>query len=304
MLLLGHGPHYIGPPLGIIHEAAKQFAACGRFRLCRMTIALGLLAHRGVVIAADREQSDGTLKSDQGKIQTGWVRNRGSIAISGAGNGPYLDSLSSDLMDWFSNDKTQFEVDKFGEELRSKNHDFYQRSVLPFAPYLESVDYELLVALAPAPTVEEIALAKELGGLPGKHPNLWTSHKLSVLKEEPFAAVGVGRTTANSLLLKYWVPSLPLEIAATLATYIVYQVKRTVKDVGLETDVLVISGGLPHHLTRQEISAMEARFSEYEDAERENLFYCFGGDLTQLEKVEGKVGDHCCPVKAQGSGCK
>jgi hypothetical protein len=37
-----------------------------------MTIAIGLLAGRGVVIAADREQSDGTLKSEQSKIDTRW----------------------------------------------------------------------------------------------------------------------------------------------------------------------------------------------------------------------------------------
>lgn len=257
-----------------------------------MTVAIGLLADRGVVIAADREQSDGALKSEQGKIISAWIANRGSIAISGAGNGPYLDSLSSEIMEWFGHDKTPLEFGKFGEELKRKNRDFYKASVMPFVPYEDLADYELLVAFAPSPTKQEVILAKKLGGSPGRSPALWTSHKLSLLKEEPFAAVGVGRTAANSLLLKYWVPSLSIEIAATLATYIVYQVKRTVKDVGLQTDVLVISGSLPHHLLRHEISAMESKFEEYEDAERESLFVCFGGDLVKLEQFGGKIGDH------------
>jgi hypothetical protein len=257
-----------------------------------MTVAIGLLADRGVVIAADREQSDGALKTEQGKIITAWIANRGSIAISGAGNGPYLDSLGSEIMKWFEAEKKVLEFSKFEEELELKNHDFYSHSVMPFVPYDDSVDYELLVAFAPSPTKQEVMLAKKLRASPGRSPALWTSHKLSVLKEEPFAAVGVGRTAANSLLLKYWVPSLSIAIAATLVTYIVYEVKRTVKGVGLQTDVLVISGSVPHHLPRHEISAMESKFEEYEDAEGESLFVCFGGDLAQLEQFGGKVGDH------------
>jgi 20S proteasome alpha/beta subunit len=280
---------YIGPPLGIIKAEPRQSSL---LRRRRMTIALGMLAQGGIVIAADREQSDETLKSEQGKIHTFWRVNRGTVAISGAGNGPYLDALTAEVQDWFMDDNTKFKASEFGKELRSTNHAFYKKSVLPFVPYESSVDYELLVGFAPSPTRMEIAMAKKFGGAVGGRRTLWTSHKLSVLKEEPFCAVGIGRTTAHSLLLKYGVPFISIEIAATLAAYIVYQVKRTVRDVGLETDVLVISGGFPHHLTRHEITAMESRFSEYEDSERENLFYCFGGDLPHLEQVGGKLGDH------------
>lgn len=281
-------PLYIGPPLGIIKATPVP-----QLRRHRMTIALGMLAQGGIVIAADREQSDETLKSEQGKIHSFWRVNRGTVAISGAGNGPYLDAITSEIQEWFMDDETKFKSSEFGKEVRGKNHEFYTKSVLPFAPYESSVDYELLVAFAPAPTKMEVAMAKKFGGVLGGRRKLWTSHKLSVLQEDPFAAVGIGRTTAHSLLLKYWVPFISIEIAATLAAYIVYQVKRTVKDVGLETDVLVVSGGLPHHLTRHEISAMEARFAEYEYSECENLFYSFGGNLPHLEQIGGgKLGDH------------
>src|SRR5579883_1591102 len=101
MLSLGHDPHpknkftlHIGPPLGILRREPKQR------RRTRMTVALGLLAaHGGLVIAADREQTDGPMKSEQGKIMGTLVRNRGSLAVSGAGNGPYIDSLSSQIIE-------------------------------------------------------------------------------------------------------------------------------------------------------------------------------------------------------------
>jgi hypothetical protein len=247
-------------------------------RRCRMTIALGLLAAGGAVIAADREESDGTLKTDQGKIGGLWRATRGCLAVSGAGNGPYLDSLTASLVDWFNADKTDFKADTFGEELRRRHHEFYKRSVLPFAPYEESVDYELLVCFDPAPTPGDIALAAKVGGTPGKRCELWKSHKLSLLKVEPFAAVGCGATTAKLLLSKFWVSSIPLEIAVSLAAYVAYHVKRTVKDVGLDTDIMVIKKNfIPYYLPSAEISEMEAKFAEYEYAERRTCITALAG---------------------------
>jgi hypothetical protein len=257
-----------------------------------LTIALGILAHGGAVIAADREQSDRTLKTDQAKIRGQWVAGRGSLAVSGAGNGPYLDSLTAELIEWFKNDQVQFDPKKFGEELRTKNHAFYESSVLPFAPYQEEVNYELLTCFAPSLTAGEIRFASKLGLMPQKECELWTSHKLSVVKEEYYAAVGCGATTAKALLARCWVPFIPLPVAINLACYVVYHVKRTVKDVGLDTDVMVFSGGIPMALSRDEITEMEAQFEEYGRIERENLYYCLGGDLKEHEELFGKPGDH------------
>jgi hypothetical protein len=254
---------------------------------------LGILVGGAAVIAADREESDGTLKSDQGKIGGAFVAGRGTLAISGAGNGPYLDSFTASMVDWFRAKGTDFEASAFGEELRRKNYEFYKRSVLPFAPYEESVDYELLACFYPAPTEGDIALASAIGGIPGKGCEMWTSHKLSLLKVEGFAAVGVGATTAKAMLAKLLVPFIPLEVAISLAAYVAYYVKRTVKDVGLDTDVLVINrDALPKYVPKEEISEMEAKFEEYGPVERANLYYCLGGNLSEQERFLGKPGDH------------
>ena len=62
-----------------------------------MTIAVGILASDGVVIAADREEGDGYLKTDTGKVSQTFKGTApiGSIAITGAGTGPYLDEAAS-----------------------------------------------------------------------------------------------------------------------------------------------------------------------------------------------------------------
>jgi hypothetical protein len=105
-------------------------------------------------------------------------------------------------VDWFRDTNSDFKADAFAEDLRRKHYEFYKRCVLPFVE--ESVDYELLACFDPAPTRREIALAAEFGGIPGKRPALWTSHKLTLLKAEPFAAVGCGAVTAKALLTKFW----------------------------------------------------------------------------------------------------
>jgi 20S proteasome alpha/beta subunit len=54
-----------------------------------MTIVLGILSSDGVVLAADREEEDGYLKNDRGKILNVFrgIQPVGSIAVSGAGDG-------------------------------------------------------------------------------------------------------------------------------------------------------------------------------------------------------------------------
>jgi hypothetical protein len=89
------------------------------------------------------------------------------------------------------------------------------------------------------------------------------------------------------------VPSIPLEVAVSLAAYVAYNVKRTVKDVGLDTDIMVIKRNtFPRWVEGDEISEMEAKFEEYKRVERESLYYCLGGNLTEQEQFFDEPGDH------------
>jgi hypothetical protein len=63
--------------------------------------------------------------------------------------------------------------------------------------------------------------------------------------------------------------------------------------VGLDTDIMVIKRNtFPRWVEGDEISEMEAKFEEYKRVERESLYYCLGGNLTEQEQFFGKPGDH------------
>jgi hypothetical protein len=246
----------------------------------RMTIALGILAGGGVVMAADRQETTGgTFKGSVGKVHAHWVRNQGTLAVSGAGDGPYIDSLHAEIVKWFKQDRTSpITEQEMEDELRRLHQAFYRDNVLPASqwPQNDVPDYDLLVAFSS----------------PWHGNALWTTHKLSVVKESEYAAVGIGATAAKSMLNRLGFPFMELEIAVTLAAYIVYQVKRTIDMVGLDTDIFEIRNHVPLVFSRQELTEMEAQFRTYENVERDNLFYYLGGDLSNRENVIGKPGGH------------
>jgi hypothetical protein len=71
-------------------------------------------------------------------------------------------------MEWFQAKNTSLEFSELAKELDKTNHAFYTRSLMPFVPYEDSSDYELLVAFAPSPTKEEVAMARKLRASPGR----------------------------------------------------------------------------------------------------------------------------------------
>ena len=249
-----------------------------------MTIALGILAAGGIVIAADRQQTEGTAKSNRGKVSAAWKAGRGGIVLSGAGDGPPLDAIAEEFRQWFTADTPPLKYEDIDTEIRRRHEEFYHRYVLPFSAYsdYERPDYELFVAASPI----------------NSSRGLWTSSKLVVNKEELFAAVGVGATTANALLNKFYVPAMPIEIAVSLAAYVVYQVKQSVDGVGFETDMFAIINHAPSPIGDDEISGMETHFRAYEKTERSNLYYDLGGDPTMPETLFGKSGDRESREKA------
>jgi 20S proteasome alpha/beta subunit len=109
-----------------------------------VTIALGIIARDGIVIAADREEGDGYLKTDRGKIlQVFRGRNPvGWIAISGAGNGPALDEVARLLGDTFCEEE-ESTAGQAKDALTKVHRSYYEKTVLPFAP-TERPDYELV----------------------------------------------------------------------------------------------------------------------------------------------------------------
>lgn len=232
-----------------------------------MTIALGLIAEDGVVIAADRQETEGDQKKEQGKIESLWAMTVGSLLVSGAGNGPYIDSMSKRLQTCFGGEGWEWcEVDEITERFKAVHSTFYSESVLPFSGYqpYERPDYELL-----------------FGCSIGNHAHLlWYSHKLTLNRVQEFRAVGVGASTAESLLAKFYARRLPLKVAISLAVYVVYQVKNSVEGCGFATDVMFTQiGSPPSRLAESAVQEMESAFAKYRLVERDELYRCIGGGM-------------------------
>jgi 20S proteasome alpha/beta subunit len=152
-----------------------------------MTIAIGIRASDGIVIAADREESDSYLKNDVGKIlQTFRGRSPiGWIGIAGAGNGPEIGEITKVLTDTFCAD-----VERTAEEtksaLRNEHRAYYKQTILPFSkqPQFERPDYDLLIGCLE-------------GGI-GK--SLFITSRLSFNESNDYEAIGAGATVANNWL--------------------------------------------------------------------------------------------------------
>jgi hypothetical protein len=113
----------------------------------RMTIAIGILASDGIVLAADREEGDGYLKEDQGKITWKMKMEQpiGACAITGAGDGPYLDEVGSQLSDIFTDD-TEGSENSVIPKLRNAHRAYYRQTVVPCSQFQQAPDYSLLIA--------------------------------------------------------------------------------------------------------------------------------------------------------------
>jgi hypothetical protein len=155
-----------------------------------VTIAIGLLASDGILVATDREESDLYQKTDQGKVKARCINAPpyDSLIIAGAGNGACVDSLTEQLFDWFSTAMPS-DLASVATEVRRQNKKFYKEHVLPFSHYEPDYrpDYWLLV-----------------GSKIGNEKGLWTSDGLTLNPNAGHAAVGAGRPMARMLLRKFY----------------------------------------------------------------------------------------------------
>src|ERR1035441_1756802 len=246
----------------------------------RMTIAIGIRAVDGVVVAEDRQETFGAQKNDQGKITGGWKRDPfGTLLITGAGTGSYLDDIGAQIRNWFSDNKTERRED-IGSVIREMHTKYYSETVLPFSSYpdYERPDYQLLIACT----------------MKGQLPILWTTEKLSFnYNDWDYVAVGIGHATALSLLAKLYA-RLPVLMAINLAAYVMHEVKSSVDGCGLETDIYYTRDSFIRFVPSGDIREMEDAFKGYRHGEREFLHYCIASDLSHDSRpiAQGKEERH------------
>lgn len=121
--------------------------------------------------------------STKKKIESLWALPVGALLVSGAGNGPYIDTMIERLRLCFGTTQSKEYPAAMTNEFRSVHSIFYSEAVLPFAQYqsYERPDYELL-----------------FGCSTDKTQLLWYSHKLTLNQVQAgYRAVGVGANAAE-----------------------------------------------------------------------------------------------------------
>jgi hypothetical protein len=230
-----------------------------------MTIALGILARDGVVLAADTQETyPGALKVDQGKIlaATDWPEGRflGACAVTGAGTATHLDSIQQQLCGTYLAQKPST-LDALQQMLAAQLLAFNKQHIVPFAAWPEYDRPECSLV---------IAAARE-----GQF-NLWTTEK-SAMRSVPFGTVGIGAAHAHYLLHRLWRADERLITIVMLAAYVMYFVKQSVEGCGKDTHIVAIQAdGYAYSVEIPRIEAMESDFQRYADAEDWSVRYVLG----------------------------
>lgn len=192
-----------------------------------MTIAVGVLANGGVVLAADRQLTIPNFwKGDAGKIMARAHNSpkaaTGVLAITGATNiYEYLHGLGDELTRDFAKGLETADKDaayeRFGRVLRR----FFRRHVFPVTG--EQPDVQVLMAYQR-----------------GDQRALWQSSKNTLIEQYEYGAVGIGSFAANAWLGNLWKGPLDIPAAIVTAVFAAAVAKESVDGCGKYTDVLVV----------------------------------------------------------------
>lgn len=239
-----------------------------------MTIALGILASDGLVLAADTQETiQGYAKFTHGKMGASLVsglgkpENRRACMIAGAGSSPHLHALTALLQRRFTAKPTVSSVDEAESVFAEIIQTFHADHILPYAQY---------------PSIERPEVSMLIGVLqPSSGSKLLVSRNNLLQDAKPYEAVGVGEILAKTFLERFYqLPLLDVWKTIPLAAYIMYLVKSSVDGCGGETDMMCLRhGSHPNfvHMRRQETKGLEQLFGDY----------CCGTEPTALRTLIG-----------------
>ena len=203
-----------------------------------MTIAIGIKASDGLVVAADSEISSGNyMKGAGGKVATFFVHDEGwaeSCIVAGAGNSGYVEALINELGQTYQAADPQMQILSLQKkspqtlqlEFQNCIKRFYKEHIIPFAHYPERTrpDVEVLVACQ------------------RKTIMLLLSSDMTVLNYSGFyTGIGYGSMFAQFFLDRLWT-GMSVEQAEVMAAYIVFLVKESVETCGKWTTIDTIRG--------------------------------------------------------------
>ena len=116
-----------------------------------MTIALGMIASDGIVLAADTQETEGYFKGFSLKINTGMTHTdinakvKSAIGITGAGPSIHLDAISDEIINRFHSHQHP-EINSFQSDLADCVREFYLRHVAPLPRHTDR-DFRLIAGV-------------------------------------------------------------------------------------------------------------------------------------------------------------
>jgi 20S proteasome alpha/beta subunit len=228
-----------------------------------MTIALGIIASDGIVVAADTQVTvQNYWKGSEAKIvpvqRTDSEGRTGACAISGAGsNTTYLAALADDLRHSFQD---------------SDHSRFVETLETTFEDALKRFHTDHVFPLHDPPALEMIIACQRKGRMA-----LWHTDRSTIVSEKPWATAGVGGPTAYTMLYRLF-NGVSGDTASEIlkAVFVVGAVKDSVDGCGKFTTVMYIQDDaisqLPGSLVNEIESLYHTYANQYEPIVLQRLF--------------------------------
>lgn len=219
----------------------------------RMTIAVGILASDGVVVAADSQETvQGYWKGNQGKVWWGGQysdltktkgRSAGVCAVAGAGmRAGYIDALMQKFLRVFQGNPDVIQPDEVERLFEKEATKFHREHVAPYSDYPE--------------------VSMVIGYYRNHEMALFSVDRGTVTNRRSmtYAAVGIGSMEAQTMLGQTWKLRCDLKTAIVLAAYAVFLAKEHVDGCGNFTDIVYLRNHAAAFVDRGIVQSLETVF--------------------------------------------
>lgn len=182
-----------------------------------MTIAVGVITEKYIVIAADSQESSGDMKLRTEKIAMRSGESR-RVAITGAGDVGYLAYIKQEIGRLFLDGAPS--LDEFEQSLRSLMVEFYGTHCLPFAAtsFGDALSVELII-----------------GAIVNGETRMWVTNLSTVRRGSLIAAVGAGASWAMPIMRRFGYSPLNFQSSTLVALDAVFLAKERVEGCGKDT---------------------------------------------------------------------
>jgi 20S proteasome alpha/beta subunit len=237
-----------------------------------MTIAVGIRAYNGIVIAADSEESWDIFKFDQGKIKTAYHHDESSgkpktcsCAITGSGASGYLKAIQDRLATTVIDTDAAVELEELRQLIEKDLSGFYNQHVIPFSadPFRDRTDFGLI-----------------LGASNSRGHELWSTDLSTVTRERAITS-GIGGPYARVVLDRILQAGEAIDVstAAIMAAYAIFGAKETTGGCGKHTHLICLQKGRMVGISEAVMAEIESLFKEHFEIEKQ-LFHLIFGDST------------------------